>query len=325
MKVYQDKNLLDNTKVSTLKSCPRKFFIRHVCDITEERTTSEALSFGTSWHAGMDVIWKLSSSTNDLVILTEAAMQEFYKFYPEDLSLSFMEGKVKSQSKRSPATAREMFFAYLEKYHHKISQLKTVQVEVPFMIPIPGLEEIFYCGRLDKRVQLQDDSWEIYEHKTTSDYSRDYGFGYQFSNVWKIAAQVRGYQLQEYLKTGNQVTVYVDGSLVHAKERYFKQYPFRDSLEKLELFYQNLANWSSVLVGKLFTFEQTQSGVDIFPKNEEQCFGKYGQCEYLHLCMAEECDSLLEKVPVGYKRERWIPIKVVSSDPVNPGEQNGEC
>lgn len=50
-------NIYDNTRVVEFRTCPRKFYYRHVRDWTpgEDR---KPLLFGGAWHAAMDVVWE---------------------------------------------------------------------------------------------------------------------------------------------------------------------------------------------------------------------------------------------------------------------------
>lgn len=49
-------NIYDNTRVQEFRTCPRKFYYRHIRDWTpgDDR---RPLLFGGSWHAAMDVVW----------------------------------------------------------------------------------------------------------------------------------------------------------------------------------------------------------------------------------------------------------------------------
>src|SRR3990167_4445759 len=86
----------DNTMLSDYKSCPRKYYLRH---IKAWRSTgiSVALKFGLSWHAAMNPVWTHYGKIPDSK-LVDLAMIEFWKIWmgegmpgPEEWSMEHEE------------------------------------------------------------------------------------------------------------------------------------------------------------------------------------------------------------------------------------------
>src|SRR5258708_18600557 len=105
----------DNTQLNDYKTCPRLYYLRHIKG-WRAKGTSMALIFGLSWHAAMDIIWRGFGQAPDEV-LVEAAMQEFEKCWVESGAKPFTEIDLQAQEllgARTPMTAKEMLFAYIE-------------------------------------------------------------------------------------------------------------------------------------------------------------------------------------------------------------------
>lgn len=109
--------------------------------------------------------------------------------------------------------------------------------------------------------------------------------------------------------------MWVDAALVHKKiHDTFKFIPVAHNLELLSEWLNNTKTWvSRVSESK----RQQKAGIPVhlcFPKNEDSCFGKFGQCEYLDICRTCPDPTKLDGPPQGYHVEVWEPFDLLKLD-----------
>lgn len=57
MPITTNSTFRDNTMLSSYKTCPRSFQLRHVLNLVPDRV-GIPLIFGQCWHAAMDIVWQ---------------------------------------------------------------------------------------------------------------------------------------------------------------------------------------------------------------------------------------------------------------------------
>jgi hypothetical protein len=305
----------DNTKISTYKTCGRKYFLRHRMH-WKPSGTGLALIFGLSWHDGQDIVWKHAKSFSQ-ADLTDLAFLAFKKTWtnngqPEEISLD-MEFRY---SPRMPSTAYEMYDEYTKARWRMLQECKVVAIEQPFAVPMPGLPGHWYIGRLDKVVDYNVQRL-ILEHKTTTAYATIGNFRTDYVDSWYMSAQVKGYEWGGNLYYEKVNGVWVDAALVHKKiHDAFKFIPVSHSFPLLEEWIQGTREWIRQISGEEDKFEAEGLTPDIFRKNEESCFGKYGPCEFIDICRTINRPDLLNEVPHGFVHEVWEPFSILGLDKI---------
>lgn len=304
----------DNTRMSAYKFCPRSFMLRHVMHWTKVGTGS-ALVFGSSWHAGMDVMWKVGKQFGalDLAHLAYDGFMEKWveEGYPAEVSFEMQE----QYGMRTPGVAKEMFHNYAKERVRVLNEADVLAIEQPFAVPIPGLPDVWYIGKLDKVIKWNVNK-VVLEHKTTSAYRVDGGFDPAWSDSWFSSSQVKGYEFGAGLYFPGLDGVWVDGALVHKKVHdKFKFIAIKHPVPLLVEWLEDTKNWIERINKDKADLEANgRLTAGCFPKNEESCFGKYGACPFLDICRHVTDPTQLDGPPAGYKEEVWEPFSVLGLD-----------
>jgi hypothetical protein len=275
-----------------------------------------ALIFGLSWHASMDVIWQGFNKlpVSDLVDAAMAAFDETWQGEgqkPID-QLDFQD--LEMLGARTPMNAREMLFNYIEKREVVLTNKKLLAAERPFAVPLyPDRTDVWYIGRRDKDIELNGDKIVI-EHKTTTEYKVDGGFKTQYIESWYPNSQCEGYLYASNLEYGNVRYVWVDAALVHKKVHdCFKFIPVSATFAALDAWLWEARDWVERIESereRLLTADASKI-LAAFPKNTEQCCGKYGLCGMLDICRGYPNPERVELPPAGYILDRWNPFDLL--------------
>lgn len=305
----------DNTRLSDYKACPRQYFIRHVLGWTVDYgRTAPALVFGSAWHEGMDTVWKYAKKV-DQPTLTALAHDEFMKCwtgygYPESLDAV----EAENLGARTPMVAKEMLWHYTEQRWSMLQNMKLLACEQPFAVPLPGLPDHWYVGRLDKVFEYNGQRL-VGEHKTTSLYRINGGFAPEWTESWYASSQVKGYQFGGGLYFDGVDGVWVDGALVHKKVHdAFKFIPIAHHQSLLEEWITTTITWASEVTENTRRWNAGVSVEIAFKKNEDSCYGKYGTCQFLDICRTCADPTSLAGPPLGFKEEKWEPFNVLKLD-----------
>lgn len=311
----QSKNqCYDNTRVSAWKVCPRKYFIRHELH-WRPAGTGAALVFGSSWHAGQDIIWEYAKKF-PVAALAELAQAAFEKQWVKDgLKLELTLDQTNYMAPRTPKIAYEMFYEYIDKRWKMLQECEVVAIEQPFAVPLPGLDDCWYIGKLDKVVDYNAQRL-IIEHKSTTAYATIGNFRTDYVDSWFMSAQVKGYQFGGSLFYGGIDGVWVDAALVHKKiHNAFKFIPVSHNAVLLKEWILNTNRWITEIDAERKAFKAIGKLLPgMFKKNEESCFGKYGPCEYIDICRTRDDPSVLDEPPPGFIEELWEPFDVLGLD-----------
>lgn len=305
----------DNTMLSTYKDCPRKFFLRHVLG-WRSQGTALPLVFGLSWHAGMDAVWTFGNKGADPDEIRRLAMTAFLEVWEEEgLPVDMDLQQIEVMSPRTPMIAQDMYVHYIQERWTVLRKAELLAVEQPFAVPLPGLDNIWYIGRLDKVISLNGEVNAL-EHKTTTAYSVSSGFQSSYVESWYSDSQVKGYQFGGGLYFPKLSQVWVDAALVHKKVHdKFRFIPVAHQQPLLEEWLDDTKQWISRL--KQDRMEWTAKGglaPGVFPKNEGQCFGKFGGCAFLNICRTTSMPDRLKEPPPGYMVEFWKPFELLGID-----------
>jgi len=305
----------DNTKLSSYKTCPRSFQLRHILNITPDRA-AVPLVFGSSWHAAMDIVWQHAKEFNQADLRKYAALKFIETWeeggMPADMSLEDIE----RFSPRTPSVAEEMLLHYIDQRWRILQNCEIIACEQPFAVPLPACPDVWYVGRLDKVIS-HDGQILVIEHKTTSEYKIDGGFRQTYIEGWDMDSQVKGYEYGAALFFGAE-QVWVDAALVHKKVHdKFRFIPVSHQRGMLDEWIESTVEWV------------VRVGVDVdngyFPKNENSCVGKYGPCQFTDICRSCSKPSELTETPFGYRVEPWTPFEVLGLESlIKQGEQDAQ-
>lgn len=303
----------DNTKISGYKTCPRSYFIRHTLGWRSEGTANP-LVFGLAYHNAMDVVWEYAKKVDrgTLVNLAQAAFLEEWEAwgFPVSMSLDVAE----RYAPRTPGIAHEILDAYTTERWRMLQEADLLAGEQPIAVPMPGIENCWYVGRLDKVVQYASQTL-VLEHKTTTAYATIGNFRSDYVDSWFASSQVKGYEFCGSMYYPSLDGVWVDASLVHKKVRAFRFIPISHSYPLLSEWLGDTREWITRIQKDEESFKQHgELSNGAFPKNEESCFGKFGSCPFLDICRTVSDPSKLNDVPGGYIKEAWEPFSILGLD-----------
>lgn len=305
----------DNTMLGDYKKCPRYFYFRHVRGWTPSGIAMP-LIFGLAWHAAMDVIWRGYKKMNkdELVSVAMAAFEDVWieeGCKPiKELGLQDLE----MLGARTPYTAQEMLHGYLNKRSYILESSRLIAAESPFAVPIyPDRDDIFYIGRRDKKIETDTGDLVILEHKTTSEYKVEGGFKEQYIQSWWPNSQCEGYLYAGRMEDGDKVrSVWVDAALVHKKVHdAFRFIPISATFSTLDNWLWEARDW----INRVESEKQRLAGqpadrtvMGAFPRNTDQCSGKYGLCTYQSLCRSYHNPEQVTEAPAGFQEKFWEPF-----------------
>ena len=311
----KDSEFLDNTMLGCYKECPRRFFIRHILHWRRQGLATP-LAFGLSWHDAMDVVWT-HAKTIPKDELPRFALAKFLQTWEEqgmDPEPDFE--KIQALGARHPGTAHEMLVGYVAKRWGVLQSMDLVQCEQPFAVPLPGIENVWYIGRLDKVVKHEGQTL-ILEHKTTSEYKKDGGFKSMYIEGWYNDSQVKGYQYGGGLFFPDLSQVWVDAALVHKTVHdAFRFIAVAHQQPLLDEWLYDTREWAQRVRTERARWKENggRLGSGMFPKNENSCIGKYGACQFLDICRTTADPGVLGEVPEGYQEEVWAPFELLGLD-----------
>lgn len=323
----------DNTRVSTYRDCPRKYFFRHYKDLLREGESID-LNFGLAWHEAMNVVWKLvHERVPDKEVHTKA-MLAFMKLwiekgFPAPTGENY-ETLTTQWPTKNPYVAMEMLSNYITQRKQFILDCSEVDIERPFAVPLgmtvevkdergTGVqEEVFYIGRLDKCVRHRQHGRVIIEHKTTGWYAKEGGFRSDYIEGFNPNSQVEG-----YLFAGNSLydkgvkELFVDAALCHKTVHdKFKYIPINKSFAALDEWLCETKEWVRRLVAEQNYADELArkppeetTPYPAFPRNTGSCHDFSG-CSYRDICRYIPNPRTV-KVPSGYKIEKWEPFDLL--------------
>lgn len=316
------KSYFDNTMLGDYKKCPRYFYLRHRKG-WRSQGISAALTFGLSWHSAMDALWQGFGKVPDEQLL-EIASFAFNKTWieegmPDPATMDIAD--TESLGARTPMIAREMLHQYLEKRRPLLEDSTLLFAERPFAVPIfQDDADIWYIGRMDKGIS-HGGRQLILEHKTTSEYKKDGGFKTSYVEGWYPNSQCEGYLYGSNMQgLGSFQYVWIDAALVHKKEHgFFKFIPISASFANLDNWLWEVRDWISRIMEedrRLAEAPTNESTMGAFPRNTDQCNGKYGLCPFLGICRGFNNPAIVQEPPAGYIVDRWEPFNVLGLEKI---------
>src|SRR3972149_431749 len=311
----------DNTRVSSYRSCPRKFYFRHVRD-WRLKGVAAPLVFGSSWHSAMDKVWQLAKTPMSNSEVLVEAMRAFWENWEKEGAPPKASWSLETEEKfgaRTPNNAAEMLVEYIELRRPWLKQIELLAVEKPFAVLLDAKDtSVVYVGRRDKDFRFED---FIYtgEHKTSTSYSIKDGFKNQFLDSFSPNSQIDGYIHAGHMDYGADYRgVWIDAALVHKKVRSFKIIQISRMTTMLDSWLHDTRNWIARLISDLTSHEiekmEAQGGykpgfMRSFPKNTDSCFDFGSSCPYINLCKAWSNPAEHSEPPDGFIVERWEPFK----------------
>ncbi len=339
--------LYDNTRLEAYRKCERQAYFRHIRGFVEDKIALP-LAFGLAWHNTMDEVWKhlaygdaaypSADQLTDTKDIVHAAMKAFNDCWTgeglpgleaySDLSAEDQ----KRYLPRTPVTAFEMLYNYIDTRRDFIESCELLEVERPFCVPLSKDEDdLFYVGRLDKVIR-HNGRVKIAEHKTTSSYATVGGFRKTYIESFTPNSQVDGYLYILHMLYGDEAKgLTVDAALVHKQHHnFFTFIPVERTVDQLDAWL-----WETSV--RVRQFDEDKAALRImreegnsdklpylpaFPKKPEACT-LYGRpCEYMALCKGWANPERYRYTPEGFKSEYWSPVEPLHLETIGLKEDN---
>ena len=299
----------DNTQISSFKTCPRLYYLRHVRHLVPEGL-APALAFGLAWHEAMDIVWEMLNDSHSPDETLKPAMQNWKKSWEAsgfkfDLEMAERE----KLGFRTPGVAAEMLVNYMNHRLDFIQSIEIIAIEPPFAVDLYEDENtVNYIGRMDKVVKHREHGKLIIEHKTTSAYAKASGFRTDYITSWSPNSQVDGYAHAGHMYYGDMRGVWIDAALVHKTvHNKFRFIPIDRQFAQLDVWLHETRDWIKRIEDEKAKSETSPYGG--FPKNTGSC-SMYAGCAYRDICkfvaQPRDRDDFS-----GYKVSKWEPFDLL--------------
>jgi len=285
--------IVDSTKLSTLRECPRKYFYEYVLGWRSE-TPNLHFIFGSAWHAAMEHYYQNLPVTS---IVINEAFERFLSVYREVYS-EFYDA---ANAPKNPETALLCLMAYANYY--PVENFEVLYTEVAGSVPVDEATLLHF--KIDTIVRGPEGIYSL-EHKTTGFESNTW------QKQWLLSPQMSAYAHALYCHYGDEVYgVKVNGAIFRkSKGPGFIRVPVRKTAEQLSVwlyttqYYLRMLKWYH---DQLASASDDDEVLCAFPMNEHSCTG-FGVCFYHSYCNAwpnplRRCAS----PPMGMVTEHWNP------------------
>jgi hypothetical protein len=325
--------LYDNTRVKSYRSCPRRYYFRHVRHWVGTGK-SAPLIFGSAWHSAMDALWKGASERksqettwkNASAAFVQKWLEEGYEF-PLDLA------EEQALSPKTPGNAVDMLQKYIEARWEYILSVDVLSIEKPFAVPLDDSTRFAYVGKIDKVVVGKEGVLAI-EHKTTGVYrvAGDH-FAQEFVDSFNPNAQVDGYIHALHMEYGKKTYgARIDAALTHKKQRAFKFIPVLKAIASLQEWLNDTKQWIAQIENdrKMLTKQRAKgpgsqpTAMEAFRKNTDNCFEFFRPCPYLDICRFHSNPDTLTDAPEWLKVDPWNPVKELQLEKLGITEDTDE-
>jgi hypothetical protein len=289
--------LIDNTKLSDFKRCPRFFCFRHVIGM-RPNTPAQDLAFGIAFHVSLEHMYKTwkergQGFTPDCII-------EGFKLGLEAYRNEGFPPETDSGYKKNPETLLNALVAYADTYGD--DDMEVLYTEISGEIPLDELGRKIYF-RLDT-VCKDARGLFILEHKTT---------GWRM-DLWEASFE-HSTQIgtaQHVLESiGEQVLgVFVNGVSFATKEPTFNRIFFKRKPIEMEDWRQTTVRWIQQVETEeaLLEASKDKEVTAAFPRNDKGCMAYNRKCPYFDVCRFYQ-NPLHAELPVDMVIDFWDPRK----------------
>ncbi len=300
----------DNTSLSLLKECPRKYQYSMI-ENWRRKHTAAPLSFGGFFHRGLELYDRFIASGSDKDEATRQMIKaiaieteiETTVFNSETLSeTKVMRRYHTDDNRRNLFTLLRSLVWYLDLYQQDMFETIILPdgkpaVELSFRIELPfkGMgNTLYYCGHLDKAVSYNGMNWVLERKHTVQSFSQ-----YYFDR-FVLDSQPTGYSFAlSSLSKGLVGGVIIDAAQVAINFTRFQRTITPRRPEQINEWLINVQHW--INVGLDYANE------NYWPMNETSCL-KYGKCQFFDVCNAPQ-NLRKNYLETSFKQEIWDPLK----------------
>lgn len=254
--------VVDNTSLVKLR-CPRMYYYAHVLEYVPAEE-SLALEFGRAMHEALATRYRVAGTGE----LTDSVRQAMELVVPSS----------RLPEDQDPRYSRNALLGLIRSYNETYPRepwAEILAVERSFQLPFAevGGTTVDYAGRIDLLVRMQDGSFWVLDHKTTS------FFGDSILNGWSMDGAMIGYAWAALaLGLAKKVRGFIINAMRPGEEPEFRRYSFEFPPGAVEDWEENTLQLCRLLLQMYDS--------DEWPMQRACCVGRYGTCEYLPVCSA---------------------------------------
>lgn len=304
--------VVDNSSMNVFALCPRKYYYRHVLDLST-RFESPASTFGTAFHAALYLYYQ-GKSVDD-------CLREFIKHAKHENSLlETWRGAEKNEKneKLSVEWGAELFVKYTETYPLEREEFQPLRnadgaymLEQGFALEIddedPNKRGIL-VGKIDAIMQSRVTN-EIYvwDHKTTSKsltnyWSQQFNPNNQVTTYLLAARTLFGVEPRGMLINGICTHEWVRGTQEKKDSKRFLRIRTNRAEEQITSRINEIKHELSLL----HTFNKL--GFDAYYMNAPQACNYYGRCAYAILCLCRGKGMRDHLSQTEFVTKKWMPF-----------------
>ena len=302
IRVVEQFDILDSTKIKAFMQSPRAFFYSYVLGWRPDSANIH-FAFGGAWHEAMEQL-QLKGYTREGL---KAAITKFYETYEE--AYPHPESWEANRPK-DPGSAMEALKIYIETYQKQDAEDKILYTEIDGAVPISQDNFIHY--KLDTIVK-RGTAYFAREHKTTG------RMGKSWEEGWMTDFQVDTYNyvlhslmpmLNELHGDGYNRGVVINGIGLYKSKAPVTQrvpvYKQKEAIEKYRFEANYYADSIKENMDMLSDASESDTIMNAFPCNTEGC-SMYGGCKWKQFCNFHANPLQKLETPDGYRVEHWDP------------------
>lgn len=283
-------NVLDNSKLACYQKCPRMYMFQYLFHIRKEGKNHN-LIFGTAFHKAKDVLFQKGYSLSSIDLAYEAFLKEYRKSFTE-----FTDGDFRG---KNPANVKKALTLYIDQ--NKRDTFTVLFTEAAFQLAFG--DRVLY-GNMDSIVR--DELRGVYSLETKTAGSRwsylednfqmsSQGLLYEYFLHQYYKEKVYGviFDVTIFKKTPENLRIVTE----HKPETYQSFLMEMDkTISELDNDFQRL---------KMST--KDLKSLNCFYRNRQNCVQYNRICPYFEICDSHENPLKLERIPAGFKVEKWDP------------------
>lgn len=303
-------NIIDNSKLSTFKDCPRKYFFEYILG-WRSAFPSNDLVFGTSWHMAVEHLLLKGYGPE--------ALNEAKLVFALNYRDSFDQSTDELFEPKNLQGALTGLSLYAQRFQSDMTKYNVLHTEVGIAVLIAP-ERTLYM-KLDAIVEeKKTELISFIDHKTSKRKQSNWDMS------WQLSGQMLLYLFTLYCMYPHDK---VDKGIVRGAFFYkdteakrkkgeepvqFDQANVSKNFDQLQMWLDSTNYWYERLeleMKRLGECSSDDTTMKAFPQNDQAC-NKYYGCPYLEHCVAWPNPlqgGRLTRVPPDFKVEHWNPVE----------------
>ncbi|KKM64882.1 hypothetical protein LCGC14_1496880 [marine sediment metagenome] len=292
-------DVFDNSKISLFKTCPRKYFFRHVLGWTSELPNID-LVFGQAWHIAMEHLLlnkRGGRYLDDTLTEAHAMLSEYYReYFPDQMEDEFYAPK-------TPGNALIALAEYAATYREDLEVVLQTEIAGTIMID----EDRVFHFKMDSTLKSVEGYIFSRDHKTATRHDKIW------VDKFVLDSQPGGYYTALVMLYGPEVVrgIEMSGTFLKKTGNTFERVMISKTPDMIQVWLYNINHYIDMILWCHQELEKCDAEHDVltaFPMDDESCTKYYRLCPYHAIC-STRCNPLrhTKMLPEGLKIEYWDP------------------